>query len=94
MPEPLFQSKAKGEATDMKIIFILMQIELIFSQRKVLHLASFWKWHFFGTRQWPIKILPADNVLAKIYPKNSQLLQNKNQEYDFPKFLGDTKKTF
>ena len=34
LPKPLFQSKAKGEATDMKIMFILMQIELIFSQER------------------------------------------------------------
>ena len=39
-PKPLFQSEAKCEATDIKMIFfILMQIKLIFT-RKVLHLAS------------------------------------------------------
>ena len=38
-PKPLFQSEAKCEATDIKMIFfILMQIKLIFT-RKVLHLA-------------------------------------------------------
>ena len=38
-----------------KWFFILMQIKLIFT-RKVVHLASFWKWGFsFGTCKWPIK---------------------------------------
>ena len=41
---PPFQSEAKCESFDMKmIIFILMQIELIFT-RRVLYLPSFWKW--------------------------------------------------
>ena len=30
--------------------FILMQIKLVFT-RKVVHLASLWKWGFFGTRK-------------------------------------------
>ena len=38
--KPLFQSQAKCKAIDMKMIFILMQIKLIFT-RKVVHLASF-----------------------------------------------------
>ena len=42
-PKPLFPSKVDCEAIDMKIIFSLMQITLIFT-RKVLHWASFWKW--------------------------------------------------
>ena len=38
---PPFQSEARCEAFDMKMIFfILMQVELIFT-RKVFHLASF-----------------------------------------------------
>ena len=40
-PKPLFQSEAKCETIDMKIIFfILMQIKLIFTI-KVMQLASF-----------------------------------------------------
>ena len=44
-PKPLFQSEAKCEAIDMKNIndsFFLEQIKL-FSTRKVLHFASYWK---------------------------------------------------
>ena len=39
--KPLFQSKAKCEAINMKITFILMQIKLNFV-KKALLLASFW----------------------------------------------------
>ena len=44
-PKTLFQSEANRKAIDMKMIFILMQIKLTFT-KKVLHLASFWKWEF------------------------------------------------
>ena len=40
-PGPLFQSST----FDMEIIFILVQVKLIFT-RKVVHQASFWKWGF------------------------------------------------
>ena len=46
--KPLFQSEARCEAIDVKMIYyiyILMQIKLLFT-RKVLHLPSFWKWEF------------------------------------------------
>ena len=39
-PGPLFQNEGRCSAFDMEIIFILMQIKLIFT-RKVVHLASF-----------------------------------------------------
>ena len=42
-PKPLFQNKAKCEAIDMKILFIFMQMKLIFT-RKLLPLASPLKW--------------------------------------------------
>ena len=42
-PEPLYQNEVKCSAFDMEMIFILMQIKLIFT-RKIVHLASFWKW--------------------------------------------------
>ena len=44
-PGPLFQNEGRCSAIDMEIIFILRQIKLIFT-RKVVHLASFWKWGF------------------------------------------------
>ena len=40
-----FQSEAKCEAIDMKMIFHYDAIKLIFTT-KVSHLASFWKWDF------------------------------------------------
>ena len=44
-PGPLYQNEVKCSAFNMEIIFILTQIKLIFT-RKVVHLASFWKWGF------------------------------------------------
>ena len=44
-PGPLYQNEVKCSAFDMEMLFILMQINLIFT-RKVVHLASFWKWGF------------------------------------------------
>ena len=44
-PGPLYQNEVKCSAFDMEMIFILMQVKLIFT-RKVVHLASFWKWGF------------------------------------------------
>ena len=53
-PKILLQSEAKSEATDIKLFcYILMQMKLIFA-RKVLHLASFWKWGFLELGEWPI----------------------------------------
>ena len=42
---PLYQNEVKCSAFDKEMIFILMQIKLIVT-RKVVHLASFWKWGF------------------------------------------------
>ena len=53
--KPLFQSNSKCKATDMKMIFILMQIKLIFT-RRVLHLALFWKWEVLELRNRPFFI--------------------------------------
>ena len=39
-PQPLYQNEVEYSAFDMKMIFILMQIKLIFT-RKFVHLASF-----------------------------------------------------
>ena len=44
-PGPLYQNEVKCSAFDMELFFILMQVKLIFT-RKVVHLASFWKWGF------------------------------------------------
>ena len=40
-----FKTRVSGWPLIWKSFFILMQIKLIFT-RKVLHLASFWKWRF------------------------------------------------
>ena len=57
-PGPLFKMRVGGQPLIWKSIFILMQIKLIFT-RKVVPLASFWKWGFlelgsgiFGGRFW------------------------------------------
>ena len=42
-PGPLFQNEGRCSAFDMEIIFHSYAIKLIF-KRKVVHLASFWKW--------------------------------------------------
>ena len=47
-PGPLYQNEVKCSAFDMEKCFILMQIKLIFT-RKVVHLASFWKWGFWNS---------------------------------------------
>ena len=58
--KPLFQSEVKWEAIDMKMIFTLKQISLIFT-RKVLHWASFWEWEFvkLGNSLCPVGSLKA-----------------------------------
>ena len=59
-PKALFPSEVKCEGIDMKIIFSLVQIALIFT-RKVLHWASFWKWEFvkLGNGLCPVGFLKA-----------------------------------
>ena len=44
-PGPLYGNEVKCSAFHMEMIFILMQIKLIFT-RTVVHVASFWKWGF------------------------------------------------
>ena len=44
-PGPLYQNEVDAQPLIWKWFFILMQIKLIFT-RKVVHLASFWKWGF------------------------------------------------
>ena len=56
--KPLFQSEVKCEAIDMKMIFTLMQIKLIFT-REVLHLTWFWKWEFVKLCLCPVGFLKA-----------------------------------
>ena len=49
-PWPLYQNEVKCSAFDIwKWFFILVQVKHI-STRKVVHLASFWKWGFFELR--------------------------------------------
>ena len=50
--KPLFQIEAKCKATDMKMIFILMQMKLIFT-RKGSALSLVLKVRVFGTWKWP-----------------------------------------
>ena len=45
-PKPLFQSEAECDAIALKFFVTLMQIKPILT-RRVLHLASFWKWGFW-----------------------------------------------
>ena len=54
-PGPLFQNEGRCSAFDMKSFFTLMQIKLIFT-RKVVHLASFWKWGFLELRSGLLKL--------------------------------------
>ena len=55
-PGPLYQNEVKCSAFDREMIFIAMQVKLIFT-RKVLHLASFWKWGVLELRrQCPIRM--------------------------------------
>ena len=48
-PKPLFESEAMCEAIDMEMIFKSHAKQLIFT-RKVVYLASFWKWEFLELR--------------------------------------------
>ena len=58
--KPLFQSEAKCEAIDTRIIFYSLKINLVFA-RKVLHLpvASFWKHKFWELGDGLLKFLKA-----------------------------------
>ena len=49
---PLFQSEAKCEAIDMKIIFYSHTNQTHYP-RRVLHLASYWKWTFLELGNCP-----------------------------------------
>ena len=48
-PSLCIKTRLSGQPLWWKWVFILMQIKLI-STRKVVHLASFWKWGFFELR--------------------------------------------
>ena len=43
------QNEVKCSTFDMEMVFILVQIKLIFT-KKVVHLASFWKWGYLELR--------------------------------------------
>ena len=49
----LFQSEPKFEAINMEIIFILMQIKLIFLKKGFVFRLVL-KVRVFGTRKWPV----------------------------------------
>ena len=56
------------KAIDMKMIFFLMEIELIFTT-KVLHLVMFWKWEFLELRNAPLKT--SGSHLARLCSKEN-----------------------
>ena len=56
------------KAIDMKMIFFLMEIELLFTT-KVLHLVSFWQWEFLELRNAPFKT--SGSHLARLCSKEN-----------------------
>ena len=56
------------KAIDMKMIFFLMEIELIFTT-KVLDLVSFWQWEFLELRNAPFKT--SGSHLARLCSKEN-----------------------
>ena len=83
-PWPLYQNEVKCSAFDIwKWFFILVQVKHI-STRKVVHLASFWKWGFFelgsGLLYWGIQC----NVVTPSCsnkPSSNVLLTERNRRY-------------
>ena len=74
-PRPLYQNEVKYSAFDMEMIAILMQIKLIFT-RKVVHLASFWKWGFLelGSCLSMAKILTKTRFFIRLNPELKDLI--------------------
>ena len=66
-PGLCIKTRLSAQPLIWKSFFILRQIKLILT-RKVVYLASFWKWGFsFGARKWPIPesylcSLPSSNL--------------------------------
>ena len=54
---PQYQNEVKYSTFDMEMFLIFMQIKLI-STRKVVHLASFWKWGFWNSEVAYSKPIP------------------------------------
>ena len=75
-PKHLFQSEAECDAIALKFFVTLMQIKLIFT-RRVLHLASFWKWEVwrFGNNLVPkfVREDPGNEVGSLKGPLSSML---------------------
>ena len=77
-PGLCFKARVGAQPQIWKSFFILMQIKLIF-RRKVVHLASFWKWGFlelgsglflrrpYGLKSWHRLLRPSLLSLSCIY---------------------------
>ena len=72
-PGPLYQNEVKCSAFDMEIILILKQVKLIFT-RKVMHLASFWKWRKWLTPESYLCPLPSSNLHFPPLPRPCSFL--------------------
>ena len=64
-PGSLFQKKVGAQPLIWKSFFIFMQIKLIFT-RKVVHLASFWKWGFLELGNGLFYFIDASVLLENI----------------------------
>ena len=62
-PGLCFKNEGRCSAFDMEIIFITVQIKLIFT-KKVVHLASFWKWEFLELRSGLLVLFACSDWLA------------------------------
>ena len=61
-PSLCFKAKLSAKPLIWKWSFILMQIKLIIA-RKVLNLASVWKWEFLELANWPVcRLFPSNSV--------------------------------
>ena len=61
-PNLCFKAKLSAKPLIWKWSFILMQIKLIIA-RKVLNLASVWKWEFLELANWPVcRLFPSNSV--------------------------------
>ena len=84
-PGPLYQNEVKCSAFNMEIIFILTQIKLIFT-RKVVHLASFWKWGFLERGSGPFPeviyvLFPLQTSTFVPPPRNAEICKDEIVSY-------------
>ena len=79
-PNLCFKAKLSAKPLIWKWSFILMQIKLIIA-RKVLNLASVWKWEFLELTNWPVcRLFPSNSVsrsnVASIHTAENIRAQN------------------